>query len=163
VTTFEDLIAAQERVEPRDAMPDAYRATLVRQIASTRTARSSGCSPSGNWLTRAPSLRRKAILLAKVQDEAATASTCTPPRRRRSPAVQLLDALHAGRQKYSSIFNWTDALVADIAAIGCWSTVPRSSPGAAVPVLVASLRPGHGADLQGGVLPPAPGLDCCTR
>jgi hypothetical protein len=70
VTTFEELIAGNERVEPRDDMPDAYRATLVRQIAQHAHSEIIGMQPEGNWLTRAPSLRRKAILLAKVQDEA---------------------------------------------------------------------------------------------
>jgi ring-1,2-phenylacetyl-CoA epoxidase subunit PaaA len=67
---FEDLLAADERVEPRDAMPEAYRATLIRQIAQHAHSEIIGMQPEGNWLTRAPSLRRKAILLAKVQDEA---------------------------------------------------------------------------------------------
>jgi ring-1,2-phenylacetyl-CoA epoxidase subunit PaaA len=67
---FEALIAADERVEPRDAMPEAYRATMIRQIAQHAHSEIIGMQPEGNWLTRAPSLRRKAILLAKVQDEA---------------------------------------------------------------------------------------------
>lgn len=119
MTTFEDLIAAQERVEPRDAMPDAYRATLVRQIAQHAHSEIIGMQPEGNWLTRAPSLRRKAILLAKVQDEAghglylyAAAETLGVSR------DELLDALHAGRQKYSSIFNYPTLSWADIGAIG---------------------------------------------
>jgi ring-1,2-phenylacetyl-CoA epoxidase subunit PaaA len=119
VTTFEDLIAAQERVEPRDAMPDAYRATLVRQIAQHAHSEIIGMQPEGNWLTRAPSLRRKAILLAKVQDEAghglylyAAAETLGVSR------DELLEALHAGRQKYSSIFNYPTLSWADIGAIG---------------------------------------------
>jgi len=119
VTTFEELIAANERVEPRDAMPDAYRATLVRQIAQHAHSEIIGMQPEGNWLTRAPSLRRKAILLAKVQDEAghglylyAAAETLGVSR------DELLDALHAGRQKYSSIFNYPTLTWADIGAIG---------------------------------------------
>src|SRR6516162_1427418 len=67
---FEALIAADERIEPRDWMPDAYRATLVRQVAQHAHSEVIGMQPEGNWITRAPSLRRKAILLAKVQDEA---------------------------------------------------------------------------------------------
>jgi len=119
VTTFEDLIAHQERVEPRDDMPDAYRATLVRQIAQHAHSEIIGMQPEGNWLTRAPSLRRKAILLAKVQDEAghglylyAAAETLGVSRE------DLLAALHAGRQKYSSIFNYPTLSWADIGAIG---------------------------------------------
>lgn len=119
MTTFEDLIAAQERVEPRDAMPDAYRATLIRQIAQHAHSEIIGMQPEGNWLTRAPSLRRKAILLAKVQDEAghglylyAAAETLGVSR------DELLDALHTGRQKYSSIFNYPTLSWADIGAIG---------------------------------------------
>jgi ring-1,2-phenylacetyl-CoA epoxidase subunit PaaA len=119
VTTFDDLIEANERVEPRDAMPDAYRATLVRQMAQHAHSEIIGMQPEGNWLTRAPSLRRKAILLAKVQDEAghglylyAAAETLGVSR------DDLLDALHAGRQKYSSIFNYPTLTWADIGAIG---------------------------------------------
>jgi ring-1,2-phenylacetyl-CoA epoxidase subunit PaaA len=119
VSTFDELIAAQERVEPRDDMPDAYRATLVRQIAQHAHSEIIGMQPEGNWLTRAPSLRRKAILLAKVQDEAghglylyAAAETLGVSR------DELLDALHSGRQKYSSIFNYPTLTWADMGAIG---------------------------------------------
>ena len=119
MTTFDDLIAAQERVEPRDDMPDAYRATLVRQIAQHAHSEIIGMQPEGNWLTRAPSLRRKAILLAKVQDEAghglylyAAAETLGVSR------DELLDALHGGKQKYSSIFNYPTLTWADMGAIG---------------------------------------------
>jgi ring-1,2-phenylacetyl-CoA epoxidase subunit PaaA len=119
VTTFEDLITEQERVEPRDDMPDAYRATLIRQIAQHAHSEIIGMQPEGNWLTRAPSLRRKAILLAKVQDEAghglylyAAAETLGVSR------DELLDALHTGRQKYSSIFNYPTLTWADMGAIG---------------------------------------------
>ena len=119
MTTFDDLIEANERVEPRDAMPDAYRATLIRQMAQHAHSEIIGMQPEGNWLTRAPSLRRKAILLAKVQDEAghglylyAAAETLGVAR------DELLDALHTGRQKYSSIFNYPTLAWADIGAIG---------------------------------------------
>jgi ring-1,2-phenylacetyl-CoA epoxidase subunit PaaA len=119
VTTFDDLIAGDARVEPRDDMPDAYRATLIRQIAQHAHSEIIGMQPEGNWLTRAPSLRRKAILLAKVQDEAghglylyAAAETLGVSR------DELLDALHAGRQKYSSIFNYPTLTWADMGAIG---------------------------------------------
>ncbi|GAA2028345.1 1,2-phenylacetyl-CoA epoxidase subunit A [Catenulispora yoronensis] len=116
---FEELIAADERIEPRDWMPEAYRKTLVRQIAQHAHSEIIGMQPEGNWITRAPSLRRKAILLAKVQDEAghglylyAAAETLGVDR------ADLLDALHSGRQKYSSIFNYPTLTWADIGAIG---------------------------------------------
>ncbi|GAA1954255.1 1,2-phenylacetyl-CoA epoxidase subunit A [Catenulispora subtropica] len=116
---FDDLIAADERIEPRDWMPEAYRKTLVRQIAQHAHSEIIGMQPEGNWITRAPSLRRKAILLAKVQDEAghglylyAAAETLGVDR------ADLLDALHTGRQKYSSIFNYPTLTWADIGAIG---------------------------------------------
>jgi ring-1,2-phenylacetyl-CoA epoxidase subunit PaaA len=119
VSTFEQLIEANERVEPRDDMPDAYRATLVRQMAQHAHSEIIGMQPEGNWLTRAPSLRRKAILLAKVQDEAghglylyAAAETLGVSR------DELLDALHTGRQKYSSIFNYPTLSWADMGTIG---------------------------------------------
>jgi len=116
---FDALLAADERVEPRDWMPDAYRASLIRQIAQHAHSEIIGMQPEGNWLTRAPSLRRKAILLAKVQDEAghglylyAAAETLGVSRE------ELLDALHTGRQRYSSIFNYPTLTWADVGAIG---------------------------------------------
>ncbi|GAB3424434.1 1,2-phenylacetyl-CoA epoxidase subunit PaaA [Flindersiella endophytica] len=119
ITEFDALIAADERIEPRDAMPDAYRKTLIRQIAQHAHSEIIGMQPEANWLTRAPSLRRKAILLAKVQDEAghglylyAAAETLGVNR------DELLDLLHTGRQKYSSIFNYPTLTWADIGAIG---------------------------------------------
>ncbi len=119
MTTFESILAAQERVEPRDEMPDDYRASLVRQIAQHAHSEIIGMQPEGLWMTRAPSLRRKAILVAKVQDEAghglylyAAAETLGVARE------DLLDALHTGRQRYSSIFNYPTLTWADIGAIG---------------------------------------------
>jgi ring-1,2-phenylacetyl-CoA epoxidase subunit PaaA len=119
VSAFEELIAAGDRVEPRDEMPDAYRATLIRQIAQHAHSEIIGMQPEGDWITRAPSLRRKAILLAKVQDEAghglylyAAAETLGVDR------DDLLDALHTGQQKYSSIFNYPSLTWADVAVIG---------------------------------------------
>jgi len=116
---FDALIAADDRVEPRDWMPDAYRATLIRQIAQHAHSEIIGMQPEGNWLTRAPALRRKAILLAKVQDEAghglylyAAAETLGVER------AALLDALHTGKQRYSSIFNYPTLTWADVGAIG---------------------------------------------
>ena len=116
---FDALIEADERVEPRDWMPDGYRKTLIRQIAQHAHSEIIGMQPEGNWITRAPSLRRKAILMAKVQDEAghglylySAAETLGIDR------DELLDLLHAGRQKYSSIFNYPTLTWADMGAIG---------------------------------------------
>ena len=116
---FDVLLADDGRVEPRDEMPDAYRRLLVRQIAQHAHSEIIGMQPEGNWISRAPSLRRKAILMAKVQDEAghglylyAAAETLGVDR------ADLLDALHAGRQKYSSIFNYPTPTWADVGAIG---------------------------------------------
>ncbi|MDP2775325.1 MAG: 1,2-phenylacetyl-CoA epoxidase subunit PaaA [Nocardioides sp.] len=118
-TMFRALLEADERVEPRDAMPEAYRRGLVRQIAQHAHSEIIGMQPEGAWIGRAPSLRRKAILLAKVQDEAghglylyAAAETLGVER------AALLDALHEGRQKYSSIFNYPAPTWADVGAIG---------------------------------------------
>lgn len=118
-TAFDTAVAAEERIEPRDWMPDAYRATLVRQIAQHAHSEIIGMQPEANWITRAPSLRRKAILMAKVQDEAghglylySAAETLGTGR------DELLDKLHSGRQKYSSIFNYPTLTWADVGAIG---------------------------------------------
>ncbi len=116
---FNDLLEADGRIEPRDEMPDGYRKTLIRQIAQHAHSEIIGMQPEGNWISRAPSLRRKAILMAKVQDEAghglylyAAAETLGADR------ADLLDQLHSGRQKYSSIFNYPTLTWADVGAIG---------------------------------------------
>jgi ring-1,2-phenylacetyl-CoA epoxidase subunit PaaA len=116
---FAALLADEGRVEPRDDMPEAYRKTLVRQIAQHAHSEIIGMQPEGNWISRAPSLRRKAILMAKVQDEAghglylyAAAETLGVDR------ADLVDQLHSGRQKYSSIFNYPTLTWADVGAIG---------------------------------------------
>ncbi len=116
---FDRVIAEDQRIEPRDWMPDDYRRTLVRQIAQHAHSEIIGMQPEGNWITRAPSLRRKAILIAKVQDEAghglylySAAETLGVSRE------ELLDLLHTGRQKYSSIFNYPTLTWADVGAIG---------------------------------------------
>jgi len=119
---FEDfwaVVDADGRIEPRDAMPEAYRKSLVRQIAQHAHSEIIGMQPEGNWITRAPSLRRKAILMAKVQDEAghglylySAAETLGVDR------AELLDMLHNGKQKYSSIFNYPTLTWADMGAIG---------------------------------------------
>ncbi|MDO5618226.1 1,2-phenylacetyl-CoA epoxidase subunit PaaA [Kocuria sp.] len=116
---FDHLIEQDSRVEPRDWMPDAYRKTLVRQISQHAHSEIIGMQPEANWITRAPSLKRKAILMAKVQDEAghglylySAAETLGTPRSVLNQ--QLLD----GRAKYSSIFNYPARTWADIGAIG---------------------------------------------
>ncbi|MFD4640132.1 1,2-phenylacetyl-CoA epoxidase subunit PaaA [Lentzea sp. NPDC058436] len=116
---FEATIQRGDRVEPRDWMPDAYRSTLVRQIAQHAHSEIIGMQPEGAWISRAPSLRRKAILLAKVQDEAghglylySAAETLGTSRR------ELTDKLLAGKQKYSSIFNYPTPSYADVGTIG---------------------------------------------
>jgi ring-1,2-phenylacetyl-CoA epoxidase subunit PaaA len=119
VSEFEELIAREQRVEPRDAMPDAYRATMVRQIAQHAHSEIIGMQPEGAWISSAPSLRRKAILLAKVQDEAghglylySAAETLGVDR------DDLTQRLVDGRQKYSSIFNYPSLSYADVGVIG---------------------------------------------
>jgi ring-1,2-phenylacetyl-CoA epoxidase subunit PaaA len=116
---FTALLAGEGRVEPRDDMPEAYRKTLIRQIAQHAHSEIIGMQPEGNWISRAPNLRRKAILMAKVQDEAghglylyAAAETLGVDR------ADLVDQLHSGRQKYSSIFNYATLTWADVGAIG---------------------------------------------
>jgi len=116
---FSATIEADRRIEPRDWMPEAYRKTMVRQIAQHAHSEIIGMQPEGAWITRAPSLRRKAILLAKVQDEAghglylyAAAETLGVDR------ADLSEALIAGRQKYSSIFNYPTLTYADVGVIG---------------------------------------------
>jgi ring-1,2-phenylacetyl-CoA epoxidase subunit PaaA len=116
---FQEAIDSDRTVEPRDWMPERYRSTMIRQIAQHAHSEIIGMQPEGNWITRAPSLRRKAILLAKVQDEAghglylyAAAETLGVERR------ELTDLLIAGRQKYSSIFNYPTLTWADVGAIG---------------------------------------------
>ncbi|MDS1271419.1 1,2-phenylacetyl-CoA epoxidase subunit PaaA [Lipingzhangella sp. LS1_29] len=116
---FQNRVAADQRIEPRDWMPEAYRTTLVRQIAQHAHSEIIGMQPEGDWLGRAPSLRRKAILLAKVQDEAghglylyAATETLGVDR------ADLTERLIEGRQKYSSIFNYPTLSFADVGVIG---------------------------------------------
>jgi ring-1,2-phenylacetyl-CoA epoxidase subunit PaaA len=119
VAAFEARVAAEEFIEPKDWMPEAYRRTLVRQISQHAHSEVVGMLPEGAWLTRAPSLRRKAVLLAKVQDEGGhglylycAAETLGVSRE------EMIEALHAGRAKYSTIFNYPTLNWADIGAIG---------------------------------------------
>ena len=116
---FEAHVAAEEKVEARAWMPEAYRRTLIRQISQHAHSEIVGMLPEGNWITRAPTLRRKAVLMAKVQDEAghglylySAAETLGVSR------ADLIDQLLAGTAKYSSIFNYPTPTWADIGAIG---------------------------------------------
>ena len=116
---FEAYVADDKKIEPKDWMPDAYRKTLIRQISQHAHSEVVGMLPEGNWITRAPSLKRKAILLAKVQDEAGHGlylySACETLGVERQ---DLVDDLLAGNAKYSSIFNYPTLTWADIGAIG---------------------------------------------
>jgi ring-1,2-phenylacetyl-CoA epoxidase subunit PaaA len=116
---FWRIVESDGRIEPRDDLPEDYRSSLIRQIAQHAHSEIIGMQPEGEWISRAPSLRRKAILMAKVQDEAghglylyAAAETLGVDR------AELLDKLHSGRQKYSSIFNYPTLTWADIGTIG---------------------------------------------
>lgn len=116
---FQEVIDQEVKIEPKDWMPEKYRKTLIRQISQHAHSEIVGMLPEGNWISRAPSLRRKLILLAKVQDEAghglylySAAETLGISRE------EMLDQLHTGRAKYSSIFNYPTLNWADIGAIG---------------------------------------------
>src|SRR5258708_18791372 len=116
---FQARIDADDRIEPNDWVPAAYRKTLTRQISQHAHSEIVGMLPEGNWMTRAPSLRRKAALLAKVQDECghglylyAAAETLGTSRE------ELVDLMLVGKAKYSSIFNYPTLTWADIGAVG---------------------------------------------
>ncbi|MCE2495151.1 MAG: 1,2-phenylacetyl-CoA epoxidase subunit A [Flavobacteriales bacterium] len=116
---FQAKIDREEKIEPRDWMPEAYRKTLIRQISQHAHSEVVGMLPEANWITRAPSLRRKAALLAKIQDEAghglylySAVETLGVKRE------DTIDDLHTGKAKYSSIFNYPTLTWADIGAIG---------------------------------------------
>ena len=116
---FQERIDRGEKIEPKDWMPDGYRKTLIRQIGQHAHSEIVGQLPEGNWITRAPTLERKAILLAKVQDEAGhglylycAAETLGVSR------DELMDLLHKGKMKYSSIFNYPTLTWADMGAVG---------------------------------------------
>jgi len=117
--TFQDKVDQDIRIEPKDWMPDAYRKTLIRQISQHAHSEIVGMLPEANWITRAPSLRRKATLIAKVQDEAghglylySAAETLGITR------DEMIGQLHSGKAKYSSIFNYPTLTWADMGAIG---------------------------------------------
>jgi ring-1,2-phenylacetyl-CoA epoxidase subunit PaaA len=116
---FEAKLANNEMIEPKDWMPENYRKHLIRQISQHAHSEIVGMLPEGNWISRAPSLRSKLVLLAKVQDEGGhglylytAAETLGVDR------DELLDALHIGKAKYSSIFNYPTLTWADIGAVG---------------------------------------------
>ena len=116
---FQEKVDREVRIEPKDWMPEQYRKTLIRQISQHAHSEIVGMLPEGNWITRAPSLRRKATLIAKVQDEAghglylySAAETLGISR------DEMIDQLHTGKAKYSSIFNYPTLTWADIGAIG---------------------------------------------
>lgn len=116
---FQERIDQEIKIEPKDWMPDAYRKTNLRQISQHAHSEIVGMLPEGNWISRAPSLKRKAILLAKVQDEAghglylySAAETLGQSRE------QMINDLHSGKAKYSSIFNYPTLTWADIGAVG---------------------------------------------
>ena len=116
---FQERIDADIKIEPKDWMPEAYRKTLIRQISQHAHSEIVGMLPEGNWIGRAPTLKRKAILMAKVQDEAGhglylycAAETLDVSR------DELIADLHSGKAKYSSIFNYPTLTWADIGAIG---------------------------------------------
>ena len=136
---FEAKIAADTKIEPRDWMPDKYRRNLIRQIAQHAHSEIVGMLPEANWLTRAPSLRRKAILMAKIQDEAGhglylycAAETLGANR------DDTIDSMLEGNMKYSSIFNYPTLSWADIGTIG-WLV-----DGAAIVNQVALQRTSYG-------------------
>ena len=116
---FQARVDADEKIEPKDWMPEAYRQTLMRQISQHAHSEIVGMLPEGNWITRAPTLRRKAVLIAKVQDEGghgmylySAAETLGISR------AEMFDQLLSGAAKYSSIFNYPTLTWADIGAIG---------------------------------------------
>jgi ring-1,2-phenylacetyl-CoA epoxidase subunit PaaA len=136
---FERRVAAEERIEPRDWMPDGYRRTLIRQLSQHAHSEVIGMQPEGEWISRVPSLRRKAILLAKVQDEAghglyvySAIETLGVDR------AELTERLLAGRQRYSSLFDYPVRTIADVGMIA-WL-----GDGAAICLQVPSCRSSYG-------------------
>ncbi len=136
---FDRLIADDSRIEPRDWMPDAYRQTVIRQIAQHAHSEIIGMQPEGNFITRAPSLRRKTILLAKVQDEAGHGQYLYSAMETLGMSRdEAMDLLHQGRHKYSSVFNYPAVTWADMGAVG-WLV-----DGAAIVNQVALCRTSYG-------------------
>ena len=118
-SVFQDKVDAENKIEPKDWMPDKYREHLIRQISQHAHSEVIGMQPEGNWITRAPSLRAKMVLIAKVQDEAGHGlylySACETLGITRD---ELIQQLHDGKAKYSNIFNYPTLSWADIGAIG---------------------------------------------
>ena len=116
---FQEKIDAEQKIEPREWMPEAYRKHLIRQISQHAHSEVIGMQPEGNWITRAPSLRAKMVLLAKIQDEAGHGlylySACETLGITRE---ELIEQLHTGKAKYSSIFNYPTLNWADMGAVG---------------------------------------------
>ncbi len=140
---FQKTIDNEEKIEPRDWMPDKYRKTLIRQIAQHAHSEIVGMLPEGNWITRAPSLRRKVALLAKIQDEGGHGlylySACETLGVQRD---DMYEELHDGRAKYSSIFNYPTLSWADMGAIG-WLV-----DGAAIMNQIPLSRCSYGSDAR---------------
>ena len=143
---FQEKIDKEIKIEPNDWIPDEYRKTLIRQISQHAHSEIVGMLPEGNWITRAPNLRRKAVLLAKVQDEAghglylySSVETLGADRE------ATIDDLHSGKAKYSSIFNYPAVTWADIGTIG-WLV-----DGAAIMNQVALCRCSYGPYARGMV------------
>jgi ring-1,2-phenylacetyl-CoA epoxidase subunit PaaA len=118
-SAFQAKVDAEQRIEPKDWMPDRYRQTLIRQMSQHAHSEIVGMLPEGNWLTRAPTLKRKAVLMAKIQDEGghglylySAAETLGISR------DEMYDQLHSGKAKYSNIFNYPTLSWADVGAIG---------------------------------------------
>ena len=136
---FQDKIDREIKIEPNDWMPDAYRKTLIRQISQHAHSEIVGMLPEGNWITRAPNLRRKAVLLAKVQDEAGHGLYLYSATETLGADREVtIDDMHNGKAKYSSIFNYPALTWADIGAIG-WLV-----DGAAILNQVALCRASYG-------------------
>ncbi|MFN2288893.1 MAG: 1,2-phenylacetyl-CoA epoxidase subunit PaaA [Chromatocurvus sp.] len=145
-TVFQGRIDAEEKIEPKDWMPEKYRRNLIRQISQHAHSEVIGMQPEGNWITRAPTLHRKCVLLAKVQDEGghglylySAAETLGVTRE------EMIEALHEGRAKYASIFNYPALTWADMGAIG-WLV-----DGAAIVNQVSLQRTSYGPYARGMV------------
>ncbi len=136
---FQARVDAETRVEPRDWMPEKYRKFMIRQISQHAHSEYVGMLPEGNWITRAPTLRRKAALLAKIQDEAGHAAYLySAAETLGTSRDEMLADLHSGKAKYSSIFNYPTLTWADIGTIG-WLV-----DGAAIVNQVALCRTSYG-------------------
>lgn len=116
---FQARVDAEQKIEPKDWMPEAYRKNLIRQMSQHAHSEVIGMQPEGNWISRAPTLRRKMVLLAKVQDEGGhTLYLYSATETLGVTRDELIEALHDGRAKYASIFNYPSLSWADIGAIG---------------------------------------------